>query len=443
MLWETTVRFHLISVPAASAILIVFAFLGLAIAWKRSITSIAWIVTLTALGSAMALFRESHDAASWVGTILLVAIAVEFSACRDHWLTLRWVVAVAADLTVLLLTIMTTMEPSSASSVAPAGAALVLGAQIALLTIYLSSTGDRTIVRRLPITRFEIGQAAVAFLISTLGALRLAGIDRAAAAGVGWFCISGAAACYLVSFSFFDRREGGNRNFVTYSTFALLLAIAGCWVLFDGTTLAGTWALLAVVSIAAAFLRDRDTLRFHSAAYLLLAVVSSQLAPQAMGRIIGNTARAGISPSTGYLLVLLSAALCYSVIVRLGQRAEPHWVDRVEATIAAALTCLGLAGLGASVLYDYVSPAAPLRTALVTAIALGAAWAGRRWRRPEFTWLAYPLMALSGFKLLTEDYQQGRSLTLFASLILFGGGLIVLPRLLRHKNSPRPSHAAG
>jgi hypothetical protein len=162
-----------------------------------------------------------------------------------------------------------------------------------------------------------------------------------------------------------------------------------------------------------------------------------------MGRIIGTTASAGVSPSAGYLLVLLGAALCYSVIVLLGRRAEPHWTDRVEATLAAALTCLGLAGLGASVLYDYVSPAAPLRTALITAMALGAAWGGRRRRRPEITWLAYPLMALSGVKLLTEDYQQGRSLTLFASLILFGGGLIVLPRLLRQRNSARPSHAAG
>jgi hypothetical protein len=433
MLWETTVRFHLLPVESASAVLVAFALLGLTIAWKRNVSSIASIVTLTALGVAMALFRETHNTAAWVVTILVVAAAVEFSACRDRWLRLRWTVAAVADLTVLLLTLMVTTGPSLGSGVVPPSPALVLAAQIALLTIYLSSTIDRTIFRHLPIIRFEIGQSAVAFLISILGALRLAGIDHAEAAGVGWFCLTGGAACYLVSFAFLDRTRERDHNFHAYSTFAILLTLAGCWVLMTGAVLAGVWSLLAAAAVCVAFLCDRDTLRLHSAAYLILAVVSAELVPQALGRITGTGAQAGNLPSNGYLLTLAGSALCYLALSRLVNRAEAHWMDRVEATLSVALVCLAVIGVAASAIFRYLSPAPPLRTALLTAFALFAAWGGLRWRRRELTWLAYPLMALSGFKLITEDFQQGRSLTLFASLIFFGGGLILLPRLLRRK----------
>lgn len=433
MLWETTVRFRLLPVESASAILLAFVLLGLTIAWKRNVSAIASIVTLTALGASAALFRETHNTAACVVTVLVVAGAVEFSACRDRWMRLRWIVAAVADLAVLLVTVMVSAESSPGGEFEPPSIALVLAAQIALLTIYLSSTVDRTIFRKLRIIRFEIGQTAVAFLVSVLGALRLAGIDHAAAAGVGWFCLTAGAACYLVSFVFLERERARDHNFYAYSTFAFLLTVAGCWVLLAGIALAGVWALLAAAAVCAAFLKDRDALRLHSAAFLVLASVVSELAPQALGRIMGTSAQAGSLPANGYLLVLAGSALCYLAILRLGSRAEARWPDRVEATLSLAVLCLGVAGLAASALYRYLSPAAPLRTALITAFALGAAWAGLHWHRRELTWLVYPFMALSGFKLLTEDFQQGRSITLFASLLFFGGGLIILPRLLRHK----------
>ena len=103
----------------------------------------------------------------------------------------------------------------------------------------------------------------------------------------------------------------------------------------------------------------------------------------------------------------------------------------------AALAAWGALGAAAG----WMS-AAPLRTALLTAAALAMAWS----RRAELRRLAYPLMGLAGLKLLAEDLQQGRSLTLFGSLIFFGGGLILLPRLMRRArpaDSASPARAAG
>jgi hypothetical protein len=41
------------------------------------------------------------------------------------------------------------------------------------------------------------------------------------------------------------------------------------------------------------------------------------------------------------------------------------------------------------------------------------------------------LLAWASLNLFAEDFQQGQSITLFASPIFFGGGLIVKPRLMR------------
>jgi hypothetical protein len=40
-------------------------------------------------------------------------------------------------------------------------------------------------------------------------------------------------------------------------------------------------------------------------------------------------------------------------------------------------------------------------------------------------------MLFGAVKLAAEDFQQGRSATLFLSLLVYGGTLIALPRLLK------------
>jgi hypothetical protein len=430
MLWEMTVRFHIISAPVASAVVVGFAVLGLAIGWKRNVTAIAWIVTLAALLTACALFRETHDASLWAITLLVVALAVEICACRDHWLGLRWIAAIAADFGVLALTEFALRATGGSGVLAPIHPGTVLGAQIALLTIYLASTVDRTIFRHLNITWFEIGQAAIAFVISIGGALRIAGTTPLGTLSVGWFCLIGGAACYVVSFAFLDPEHKRDRNFYTYSTFGALLIPTGCAVLLSGAALVAAWSLLAVLMMLAGLRGDRDTLRIHAAVYLLLAVWHSQLLQEATARVIRtNGGVAGGIPAE-YALALLGAAACYAVMAFAGK--QRNWIDAAEALVTAALLVWGAAGLVATGITQFLSPAAPIRTALLTAMAIAAAWAGAHWSRSEITRLAYPLLALAGVKLIAEDLQQGQSLLLVLSLIFCGAGLILLPRLMRN-----------
>ncbi len=418
MVYETTVRFRLISLPVASGITVCFALLGLGIGWKGKVNAIAWIATISGLLTACALFRETHDAVAWAATTLAIALAVEISACRDHWLGLRWITALAADFMVLIIALTVGRNNGTAPSA-------VLAAQIALVTIYTASVVDRTLLRGLSITWFEIGQALAVSVVGIGGAMQISG-----GAIAGGFCLLGGLACYLVSFAFLDRFRGHDRNFYAYSTFALCFIAAGGSMILAGTWLTALWAVLAVVLMAAGFTRGRDTLRVHAALYLILGLGSSKLLSVATDRVV--RLGSGMRPDVplDYLVMAVGVLLCYLAILNWADRIPAHWTTKVEAILVAAAVCWSTAGILAGWLS---SP--PLRTALLTAIAIGAGWAGNRFRRDEFTWLAYPLLALAGLKLAVEDFAQGQSITLVASLIFFGGGLILMPRLMKKRPS--------
>ena len=82
----------------------------------------------------------------------------------------------------------------------------------------------------------------------------------------------------------------------------------------------------------------------------------------------------------------------------------------------------------------------PFGPAALAAAALALAWAGRSERFRESAWLVYPVLAAGGLKLLAEDLPRSRPATLFIALALYGGALIIAPRLLRTGTSA-PRHA--
>lgn len=390
MLFEVTIRFHLLNATVASAVLVLFAVWGLAIGHRRKVSAVGWIGTLAALVTLSALFRESQDAEAWVASTLLIAAAVELSACRDAWLSLRWVVALFADFLLLAVTFVLARS-------APAD--LVIGAQLGLAAIYIASTIDRTIIRQKPIAWLEIAQLVVAFSIALYGNL-------GAIAGVA--CVLAGALCYTAAFGLFH----AGRNFFAYSTFAIVLVSLGASLLFSGSALAGAAVALAV---AAMWLPGRRTLTIHGIIYLLLAFVAAGAFPDTAARVV----RTGVPPALtlAYMLALAGALVCY-------------WRSPktpLEAFVPAALACAGLTGLLAAPL-----SAGPLRTALLTALAVGCAWCGKRWGCTELVWLIWPLLGAAAVKAVFEDIHQG-SLTIFLSFLCGAVALILLSRLLRQR----------
>ena len=90
LLWESTLRFHIVTTGQASVILVAFTLIGLAVSWQRDLLMVATISTLAGMGTAGALLIATHDVLPFTFVFLAIAAAVEACACLNHWLGERW-----------------------------------------------------------------------------------------------------------------------------------------------------------------------------------------------------------------------------------------------------------------------------------------------------------------------------------------------------------------
>jgi len=431
LLWEATVRFRAIDTWMAAAILALFVIFGMAISWRKNLLIVSTFATLAGLGTAAALLLETHDVLPFAFLFLAVAAAIEVSACLEHWLSERWLGAITADLSVLLATWLVTNARGLPEGYAAIPHPWLLAAQVALLTIYLSSTIVRTLFRGFSFTAFETAQCAAAFAVSLSGGLPLAPIM----AVVMLVC---AAACYIVSFLLLERRGASSRNFFTYSTFGILLTLAGTRILLSSGAVAWVWFVLAIVCVWVGGSFGRLTLQAHGAIYLLLALTASGTVQDATNLLMGSASWPGerqvvlwaglAANAAAYLLAVhysaASPASRSANVVRIAIAAGFAW--QASGTAAGILTGAFHLVLGPGASHAYC---ATLRTSVLAGLSLLLAWVSSRWRRRELSYLIYPVMFLGGYRLVMQDLQQGHTGALFFSLLLYGTVLIALPRL--------------
>lgn len=435
MLWETTVRFQMLTNGAAAGVLAVFAAITLAIAWRTERSPVVWIITLGGLATTTALIFGTNDMVPFVSVLLLIAASIEFSACRDHWLGVRWAAAAISDMFVLLTMFLVTREGGLPQGYAPIPVVAALALQATLPTIYLSSTAVRTLVRGLHITFFEIAQTATALALFIAGSLRMGQGSGLAAAAVAVFLLAGGAFCYLVAFAWLERRTAHDRNFYTYSTFGLLLVVVGLRLLLSQAWRAPVWCVLAITAAAMARRHGRDTLVLHSVAYTLFAAVSSTLLVFSVSQIFGGDPQTDAWRLALILCTTVAAAVCYATIVHETGDSADEPVARAGCLALAAICLWGAAGLLHWAALAGIEPSPSISavggTLILTAMACALAWGGRRWDRDELVWLVFPVMIIGAYKLIDIDFPQARTHAVSISLVLYGGALLVLPRLLK------------
>jgi uncharacterized membrane protein SirB2 len=96
------------------------------------------------------------------------------------------------------------------------------------------------------------------------------------------------------------------------------------------------------------------------------------------------------------------------------------------------LAVAGLATLLLQALRPFTDDAARLataRTLVAVAIALALALVRRRVPCPELTWIVNLALALGGVELVVRGLPGGRPLLLLVSFVLYGAGLLLIPRL--------------
>ncbi|HET8549105.1 MAG TPA: hypothetical protein VFL57_13905 [Bryobacteraceae bacterium] len=420
MLWETTVRFQVLSPALTASLLVCFVIGGSALAWPRNLTVVTTITTVAGVGTALALIFATHALVPFTTALLLIAIVIEYAACRDHFLGERWVVALTADLSILILTSVAARPqgwPDGYERIPVAG---VIAMQIALPLIYITSIVHRTAWRRIEISAFEIAQAAAALAVSFTGILRVAPAGDA----IGAFCVLAGAACYLIA----PRLPG--RNLHAYVTFGLLLVLAGTWLIAPRPVVAAVWSVLAIAAMWHDTRTEALELRSHAAAYLLAAAFASELLKYANDAMVGA---ATIAPrrNVGAIITAIAAAAAWAISGRTITVAA-----RIPAAVIAGILCWATMGLIVAAAVVATGAAntplvASIRTAFLCAAALLLPSAASRFRRPELLWLVYPLMGFGALKLVLDDFAHGRAATLALSLLCYGATLVMLPGRFR------------
>lgn len=436
LLWEAATRFRLLGPPAALALLVLVFGAGIAVAARRHLGAVAWVVTSLALGTTASLLVSTHHLLAAVLALLAMAAVVEWLAFRDRWLGLRWPTALVLDASLLVLVLLASRPgglPEGYPAL-PAGAAV--GAALGLTGLYLASVVARTLGRGRAVTPFELVQATAALALGLAGAWSLLTAHGKTAAALGLLSLLLGALGYAAAFAFVERRKGHGRNFYFYSTVGGLLTLVGGRVILEPAPLALTWCVFALASAWLGRRFGRMTLRFHGALYVCAAAFETDRLA-ASGRELFGSAGAWSLPAAAGWMTVATAVAAYAILAADRSRAR-SWRARLPEALAAAVGAWMAGGTLVTGIVVAVGPAsatpaavATLRTAVLALLAVALGWAARRWSLPELAWLVYPLLAIGGLKLVAEDLREGRPATLFVSLVLYGGALIAAPRLMR------------
>lgn len=439
LIYEAAIRFRLLPPPADSWLLGGIVASMLLIAYISRFRVLAWMATAGALVTALALLIETGSFVPCAVFLILLGVTSLWLGYDLEWVGLRWPVALAANMVVLGLTLRALARNPRES---PAAA---LSVQLLLLGLYLASVAFRTLVRARNVIPFEVVQIIAVFLLGFVGAIYTTRATNFGAALLGAAGLLLGIACYAVAFAFVDRRDGRSRNFYFYTSLALLFTLTGSGLLAHGGALGIGWVLFGCLMAYLGWRWSRLALTLHATIGVVASSFVTGLLPFSAGALAGSAERLAGLPSAATPLPLIGAAACLALPPppRLDM---PYVFCRVQRLVMIGILVGGIggmlialfAGLWGGLPQDGVDPGilATVRSIVLSLSAVLLAWMERQKRCLEWGWLVNPILAATGVKILFEDLSRSRPATLFVALILFGGALILSPRLRR---SPRPS----
>jgi hypothetical protein len=246
-----------------------------------------------------------------------------------------------------------------------------------------------------------------------------------------------AVASYGAAYGLLPRLDPNRRNFVFYTILALAMALLGLEILLPHAVAAVGCAAIALVAGALARKIRSPILYLHGAVYLIAATIGSGLLAATKSGLVGTTddfAR-WLQPP---LLLALVLTVAYPWIPRPEGRARDMALGRRSTDLFMLVTVLAVGAFVVSLIAQ-MSPQGALpgvlassRTAVLAVSAAILAWynRGHTDRFGNLAWLVYTLLALGALKLAYEDVRIGGAAVLFLSLGMYGGALIVAPRML-------------
>lgn len=426
LLFEATHRFHVLSAEVGILLLGVVTATGFTIAWRRALRPMAWLVTIGALVGGVLMLLSTEAFLLYGIFFVALGVTTVWASYVLDWFALRWIPAAVVNLVVLVLTLLAWQKKGDVDP------DTVIALQLLLFVGYVATFAVRTLFRGRDALPFEIAQTTAALVIGVGGA----GMLSAAAPSVR-FALAGALvvlglASYAVAFAFIDRRGGSVTNFFFYSSVAMVLLFFGTGLLLPNGSLTLAWGGIGIVAALLADRFSKVTLAAHATAYLAAAAVVSGA--------LGSSITALAFPSDTKWVAMswdewgIIALLGWSVWLLGSRREEFASRARLPRLILLSLFVAGAAGI---LLHAIIgsgslrSPAAlaACRTGVLSTAAVLLAGAAHLRRLALTRLLVYPVLILGAVKLTLEDLRLGTPLTLFIAFALYGGALIIAPRL--------------
>jgi hypothetical protein len=436
LVWEATLRFNVITPEQGAVLLGVLTGSALVLSAACALQGLAWVVTFGAVLSAAGLAMATGSWTAYAVLAIAVGIATLWLGYTQDWTLLRWPAAAAANAMVLIV----------AGRVAGGGhVRTALAVQMLMLAGFLGSFAIRTLFIGRPVIPFEVAQSIAVLLVAFGGAISLIRSTGSHVVLVGAASLVLAIAGYIVAFSFVERHRDV-KTFFFYTLLAQVFAIVGIGLCagYSGGSLA--YAAVAVVAAVLARRSGRLSLALQAMVYAIAAALASGLGGTATLALVAPPTLAwGSVPSAAGLVAFGALAIVTLLPVR---RSIESWgifasIQRLVLIAAFVWTALGMAvAISVTLLPDAAhmdgSVLATIRTAVLAMATLALARAPRYPLGREAGWLVYPLVFVTGMKLLLADFPQGRPGTLFAALALYGFTLIAAPRMLRHRRFRPP-----
>lgn len=439
LLIEATTKFQYLSPMLSAALLLAFIVLGLVVAGRRNLRLLAWIITLPAAPIAFLLAVQTQAITPFMGSLLILAGITLWLGYIRHWHVLATLVAGAVNIGLILIVLEQVMASKRIPEVHQASLGAVLFLLFGPIALYFGSYCFRVFRRKRTITPLEIGQTLVVVVIGLGGAAAVINSSEHSMLPLGIVCLALSVANYTAAYGLLPRRDPNRRNFLFYTLLALAMMLLGCAMSLGYPASALAFTVIALICGAAANRISSPVLFLHGAAYLIAAVAGSGFLATILRGFAGSTPKFGEWLTLPILLALAITTL-YPWFPRPRGRSTDMYLGRRSVDLFLFITVVAWGGFIVA-LCARLSPhaegtemfqrlLAATRTGVLGLSAVVLAWRSSRTRFGNLAWLVYSVLVIGAITLIMEVISTGGSAMLFLSFGLYGGALIIAPRLL-------------